>query len=141
MSRLSAVIADAQDIRSEDIPVPEWNVTLRIKGMDGTRRGYMLDNHTDETGVINYTTLIPAMIIACTFDPEDDSPVFQAGDEPMILSKASFVIERVGNAALRLSGLDKQAEERLGKADTSVPSQEPSGTLNTSTPNTDSTTN
>lgn len=141
MSRISEKVSVAVDIETETVPISQWGVSVLVKGMDGTRRSTYLtrlikareDEDSDALGQLE-----AELVVACTFDPEDDSPVFTEDDIPMLMTKSGFVIGTLAMKAQRLSGLDKDAEERLGKgSSTSAPTDAPVLEI---VPNSDSTT-
>ncbi len=146
-SRLASQIASIDDIPKELVEIKEWSVPatpatpaspeipakpciIEVRGMDGNERATMLRRYSTDTGRIDYEALVPPMLISCCFDPDDGSKVFEEGDEAMILTKASFVIERLSNTALRLSGLDRSAETEAGKGSSASPDAKTDSTPN-----------
>lgn len=119
MSRIASVVAASDDIESEDVPVAQWqNITLRLKSMDLLHRGAYLERmikareEEDDQGLAQIQA---ELVVHCAFDPEDDSLAFTAGDIPMLLTKHGGIVGMLASKASRLSGLDAEAEERLGK--------------------------
>jgi hypothetical protein len=129
MSRLSQLVATASDIEEESVKIPQWGISVIVRGMDGNRRSQYLtrlirareDEDSDALGQLE-----AELVVACTFDPEDNTQAFSDTDIPMLMTKSGFVIGAVASKAQRLSGLDANAEERLGKdSSTSAPTEPP----------------
>ncbi len=118
MSALKQAIASAEDLDQEVLPVPEWDVEIGIRSMDGNARATLLENFADEDGKVSFRNLYPELLILCTFDPTTGEPVFEDtdADRQLILSKSGRVLEKVARKAMQMSGLDEKAEERAGKS-------------------------
>jgi hypothetical protein len=129
MSRLSEQVANANDIETVSVPIPQWGISVDVKGMTGSERSKYLRRLIDareaeDTDALG--ELDADLVIACTFDPDDGSKVFLESDKPMLQSKSGFIIGAIAMKAQRLSGLDVGAEERLGKGSSaSVPTTPP----------------
>lgn len=129
MSRISQLVASAADIEHEDVSVPQWGgVTLRIKSMDLAHRGQYLERlikAREDEDSLALAQVQAELLVNCAYDPEDDSLAFTDADIPMLLTKHGGAVGRLATVASRLSGLDADAEERLGKdssASTATPS-------------------
>jgi hypothetical protein len=125
MSRIAQLAAAANDIETETVPLPKWGCTVEVRGMDGNRRSQYLARlikAREEEDTEALGQLEAELVVACTFDPEDGSQAFTEGDIAMLMGKSGFYIGALAMKAQRMSGLDLQAEERLGKGSlTSVP--------------------
>lgn len=118
MSRLSDLIKATDDIEHEDVPIGPWGVTLRLKSMDLASRGGYLERMIkarEEENDMALAQLQAEIVVACAYDPEDDTKAFTVTDIDMLLTKHGGVVGLLANKASRLSGLDADAEERLGK--------------------------
>lgn len=122
MSKLSIrdQIIQADDIQIEQVPVPEWGVTIEVRGMNGAARArYMEMFRDEETGRINYPALYPTALIECCYIPDGmdgaGGKVFREGDEDIINQKSGKALERVAAVAMRLSGMNEDSEEKAGK--------------------------
>ena len=119
MTRISDLVAQAQDIETEDVEIPRWGVTVRVQSMSGVDRAKYIQNLVaaqEEDSPDLLSELDAQLVVACTFDPETDEPAFLVSDIPMLMSKAGDILGALSIKAQRLSGLDGKAEERLGKA-------------------------
>ncbi len=107
-------ILAAEDIQIEQVEVPEWGVTVEVRGMDGAARARYMEMFRDDDGRINYVALYPTAIIECVFDPGTGVRVFQEGDEAAINTKSGKALERVAGVVMRLSGMNEEAEKEAG---------------------------
>lgn len=105
------------DGSSEIIEVPEWdNVKVEVRSMTGAERAAYIENFGDEeSGRVDWKLVTPTLLIASCYDPDSGERVFQPGDVEALNAKNAAVTERIAKIALRLAGLDTDAEKRLGK--------------------------
>lgn len=115
MSRLTDKIAAINDIEEKIVDVPEWEVKIGIRSMDGNRRSQFMTafskareaGNDDEIGKIEAD-----LLVYCAYDPEDNSSCFTAEDIPLLLTKSGKVIGRLSKIASELSGLSPEAEKK-----------------------------
>ena len=113
---IRAKILAAQDIPTETVTIPEWDVTLLVKGMSAGHRIDLMQTAYDvNTGQVNMSIVYPDVAVACAFDPETCEPVFTVDDKDAILSKSSAAVEKLANVGLRLSGIGKDEQDAAGK--------------------------
>lgn len=136
MSRLSAIVASTDDLEHEDIKVPQWgNTVFRVSSMNLANRGKYLEGiikAREEGNDLALAQINAELVVNCTFDPDDGSKVFEESDIPMLLTKHGGAVARLANKASTLSGLDAEADERLGKdylASSETPSDDSSSSL------------
>lgn len=118
MSRITALVAVADDIEKNIVDVPEWGVKIGIRSMDGNRRSQFMtafskareSEDEEELGKIEAD-----LLVYCAFDPEDNSQCFTPDDIPMLLTKSGKVIGRLSKLASELSGLAPETEKELVK--------------------------
>lgn len=129
MSRITQLVANADDIETEKVTIKAWGCTVEVRGMDGSRRSKYLarlikareEEDTDALGQLE-----AELVVACVFDPEDNTAAFTEEDIPLLMTKSGFIIGALAMKAQRMSGLDLNAEERLGKdSSTSAPVEVP----------------
>lgn len=122
MSRLSDSIYQSHDIPEEQVEVPEWGVTILLRGLDGESRARYLERYMtpDANGDlhIDYAVMYPAILVETCFDPEDGSLVFDKGEEDIarINKKAAQVIERLAQKASEMSGLTANEEKKAAQS-------------------------
>lgn len=110
-------ILAAKDSHSERVFVAEWDVEVEIRSMTGEERARTLEKYIDlDSGKVNFEAMTPEIIIASTWDPTTGEKVFKPGDAGMLNKKSAGALERLGQVALRLSGLSERAKEAAGKA-------------------------
>lgn len=108
-------ILGAQDITSETVTVPEWDVTVEVRGLTGTQRARLLKNGFEANGAVNFERLYPELVIASTFDPESGERIFSEADRDALNDKSGAALERIAQAAMRVSGLNPDANEQAAK--------------------------
>jgi len=116
MGSLRDKIQSTPDGAAEVMDVSEWDVKIEIRSMTARTRAKMLRQSLNADNELDFEILYPAVLIACCFDPEDGTAVFESGDVDWINEKASGPVERLAQAVMRLSGLTKEAVE-AGKED------------------------
>lgn len=106
------------DVKVELVTVEEWGgEVVEIRGMTGKARARFLRDvvDPDSEGEVDMERFYPSLLIATVYDPETGTPLFNEGDEELINSRSSAVLDRLGKIAQHLSGMDKEAEKELGK--------------------------
>lgn len=103
-------ILSAQDIQSERVHVPEWDVEVEVRSMTGAQRARVLQGATVD-GEVDLERLYPILLIETVYDPETGEPVFEAADRDALNAKNSGALERIAKVAMRLSGIEPGAED------------------------------
>jgi len=120
-------ILAADDIPSETVTIPEWDVELLVKGMSAGDRLTLMQNAFDQaTQQVNLAIVYPDVVVACACDPKTGEPVFTDADKPELMKKASAAIERLATVGLQLSGIGKDEQDAAGKDSSSIPSDDSS---------------
>lgn len=125
-------ILEAQDIETEDVEVPEWQGTVRVKGLTGEERdsfeaacmmerpsydakGKQVRGRTEMARNLANTR---AKLVARSVVGEDGERLFTDHDVAVLGQKSAAALERVFDAAARLSRLsDEDIEELSGNSD------------------------
>jgi|ERR1044071_5118765 hypothetical protein len=100
-------IWQAQDIKTVDIPVPEWGGTVRLRGLTGSERDAFEALSVQLIGAnakVNQRNLRARLITACAID-EDGAPLFDKSDVIHLGTKSAVALERLFEACLRLNGM------------------------------------
>ncbi len=109
------VIFDSNDISREMVTVPEWgDVTFELRSPSLRQRMRLIDLGGVD-GKVNTTTLYPWLLVICAFDPDTNEPVFTPEDVEALTERSGEVIERLGDIAMRVSGIATVPDG--GKAD------------------------
>lgn len=121
---LRSLILDSEDIPSEELEIPEWGVTILVKGMSAGERITLMQNAYDpNTQQVNMAAVYPDVLVACVYNPETGEAVFTNDDKQAIMAKSSAAVEKIASVGLRLSGIGKDEEDASGKGFSSTPSE------------------
>lgn len=103
------------DIQSKLVEVPEWGVTLEVRGMTAGDRMALTELAMGEGGTVRLSVLYPWLVVSSTFDPETGERVFSDEDVEAVKTKAGSAVERLATAAMELSGMTEAARNALGE--------------------------
>lgn len=118
-------ILDAPDINTEDVAVPEWGGTVRVKGLTGAGRdrfeaamvGQSQGKGRNKSRQVNLDN-IRARMAALSIVGEDGDRLFSEADVRSLGEKSAAALQRVFDVAQRLSGLSEDdVEELAGNSD------------------------
>jgi len=116
---------NAKDVKTELVPIPEWDVTIEVRGFTLGERLAFYDKVAVD-GQVNRENFLPELVIASAFDPDSGEKVFEAADRDMLKGKSAAALERITTVATRLSGMSeddvKDAETDLDETPTVVSS-------------------
>lgn len=119
MSKLLSrdAILGASDIKSEEVHVPEWGGTVRVRGLTAAQRDAFEAASVTGNGKRRDVNLanIRARLVALSVVDEKDQPIFNPGDVKALGEKSAGALDRVFSVASRLSGLSDEDVEELGK--------------------------
>lgn len=114
MSIRDQIIA-ADDIKSELVEIPEWNVTILVKSMSGAERGQMLKAVTTANGQVDIGKAVSDVLIFTAHDPETGERIFTIEDRDLLNEKSGAAIQRAAEVGMRLSGLMPESIDEAGK--------------------------
>lgn len=111
-------ILGADDLSHEDVDVPEWGGTVRIRALSGSERDRWEAAFLGKDGKPSVdkgmANVRARLVIACAVD-ESDNQLFSHTDEKALGRKNAAALDRLFDAAQRLSGLsDEDVEELAG---------------------------
>lgn len=118
-------ILGADDRKTEDVPVPEWGGTVRVRALSGTERDAY------EAGIVEVRgdgsrkfTLANARarLASLSVCGEDGERLFTDADIKELGEKSAAALERVFDVALRLSGLAEDDVKEMVEAFAVAPS-------------------
>lgn len=110
-TQLRQTILEAKDIESEQVEVPEWGVTVEVRGMSAKERSKLLRASTGKDGNVDFQKWFPLLVIATTYDPDTGEQVFELADRDALNEKSGNAISLIAEVASRLSGLGDQNVE------------------------------
>lgn len=118
-------ILESHDLVTEDVDVPEWGGTVRIRTMTGAERdGFeasMLGKEGEQQKM-DYTNL-RARLVSLTAVDERDVRMFEEKDVAFLGLKSAAALNRCFAVAQRLNGLSKEAVDSMAKNSATVPNE------------------
>lgn len=108
-------ILDAADTQVEDVAVPEWGGTVRIRGLSGSERDSYeawIIQGKGKNRDINLRQSRAKLVMMCAVDA-DGKRLFDEADLVRLGAKSALAMQRVFDTAAALSGLDEDALEKI----------------------------
>lgn len=107
-------ILNANDIKTEEVNVPEWGGAVLVKSLTGAEKDrYEQSIYSVKDGA-NYNNIRSKLVALCICD-EELKPVFQSADIDALGQKSAAALDRVFQAAQKLSALSASDVEELEK--------------------------
>lgn len=108
-------ILKADDIQFFDVPVPEWGGTVRIRGLSGFERDDFEASVIDQRGRKTRIKLsnLRAKLVALSVVNGNGERLFSEKDVRVLGQKSAAALQRVFEAAQRLSGISDEDVEEL----------------------------
>jgi hypothetical protein len=108
-------ILAADDITTEDVEVPEWGGTVRVRGMSGTERDAFEAASLKGKGKNRDVNLanLRARLVAASIVDEQGQKLFDARDVAALGRKSAAALGRVFDVAQRLAGLSDEDVDEL----------------------------
>ena len=105
-------ILQAEDIKTEIVPVPEWGGEVIVRTMSGTDRDIWDNLMFKESDYMNNNR---ARLCACTIVDDNGNLLFSEEDLEALGKKSSLALNRAYEVAKRLNGLGSDEIEDLAK--------------------------
>lgn len=108
-------ILAAADTQVEDVPVPEWGGTVRIRGLSGSERDQYeawIISGKGKNRDVNLKQSRAKLVMMCAVDV-DGKRLFDEADLIRLGAKSALAMQRVFDKAAALSGLDEDALEKI----------------------------
>lgn len=110
-------ILGSDDLSYEDVPVPEWGGTVRVRELPGTERDKFEAQFVGKDGASLRAEGLEgfrARLAAAALVDGDGKPLFRSAAETKRLGeKSAAALQRVVDVAMRLSGLTAADVEEL----------------------------
>lgn len=108
-------ILDAKDIATEVVPVPEWGGSVKVRGFTGAARDELEARFTDDTGQMDREKyrLFRAWFAAHSIVDDKGARVFSEADIEALGDKSAIALQRVFDAASRLSAVDAETMDGI----------------------------
>ena len=110
-------ILNAQDIQTEEVSVPEWGGSVLVRALDGEERDALEASMIQGKGKNAQVNLknLRAKLAARSMVDENGKRLFEDGDIPALAKKSAAALNRVYEAAQRLSGITPEDVDELTK--------------------------
>ena len=111
-------ILEANDLVSEEVQVPEWGGSVKVRTMTGADRDAFEQSMVsigDDGSRRPEMSNMRAKLVALTLVDDSGNLLFSAADMPMLAKKSAAALERVFDAAQRINGLGVKAEDAAEK--------------------------
>ncbi len=107
-------ILRADDLVVEEVEVPEWGGSVRVRALTGAERdryeASIAGDRSKGKG-LRLENARARMVALCVVDAAGKT-IFEPGDVPLLGRKSAAALDRVFDAALRLAGMrDEDVEE------------------------------
>lgn len=119
-------ILGAQDQDFEEVPVPEWGGSVRVRGLSGVER----DKYEDSLRTMHKGNVVPklanarARLVAWSAVDDEGKRIFHGDNDVLLLgAKSASALDRVFAVASRLSGISKEDVEELTEGFDDGPSE------------------
>jgi hypothetical protein len=117
-----------QDAVFEEVEVPEWGGTVRVKALSGAERDAFESSLTEQKGkkIRMKMQNVRARMARLTCVDENGKPVFQPSDEHWLGEKSAAALDRVFDVAMKLAGMRDEDIDELtenfteGQSDDSI---------------------
>lgn len=105
-----AAILDAPDLKHEDVDVPQWGGTVRVRVMTGAERdAFRIAIATEEGGTP--IGRFSVALLAATLIDEQGARLFTMDDLDQLAEKSAASLDKPAAVAMRLNGLGVTAVE------------------------------
>lgn len=107
-------ILQAQDLETEDVEVPEWGGTVRVRELTGHERDQFEARVLDEdTPRLEKLKNLRAWVLHFALVNGDGSRLFSKDDVDALAGKSAAILDRLFQVAQRLSKLTPEDVEAL----------------------------
>jgi hypothetical protein len=107
-------ILGANDLKTEDVDVPEWQCSVRVSMLTGSARDSLSKAMIDADGKVDSTQYRERMVAASVVG-EDGKPLFSADDVGLLGAKSAVALQRVFAVAERLNAVSPATVEAAEK--------------------------
>lgn len=110
-------ILSASDIKTEDVSVPEWGGTVRVRGLTAAQRDQVEAKAVGARGANVQLNLIGmrAHMASIAIVDDNNQPIFTQADVKALGEKSGAALDRVFEVVTRLSGMTDNDVEELTK--------------------------
>lgn len=122
LSKTSILCAD--DLQTEDVPVPEWFGSVRVRSLNGRERDAFEASMVRGEGKNRRVDLtnMRARLVGLTVIDESGQRLFTDDEVDLLGAKSGAALDRVFAVAQKLNGLSSTDVDELTKNSSGVPS-------------------
>ena len=119
-------ILTANDIKREEVQVPEWGGVVLVQGLSGRDRDQLEASMIQGKGKDTKVSLdnLRAKVVARSIVDENGNRIFSDADIPALAKKSALALNRVYEVAQRLSGISQEDVDELTKNSETAPSDD-----------------
>ena len=108
-------ILSAQDLKTEDVAVPEWGGSVRVRTMTGTERdAFLAELKRDDAGKVVAAEYGTRLLAYCLVG-DDGARLFADADVAALGAKSGVALQRAFTAADRLNSTSEAAVQGAEK--------------------------
>jgi len=110
-------ILQVQDLPTEDVEIPEWNGTVRVRGLTGAERDKFEASIVTRKGnkaEFNPENMRAKLVAMCVVD-ENGNRIFTDDDVKALGKKSASALDKIFQVAQKLSGLRPEDMEEMAK--------------------------
>jgi hypothetical protein len=110
-------ILNAQDLPTENVPVPEWGGDVMVRGLTGAERDAYEASMVTQVGnqaKMNMANMRAKLVAMCIVD-DNGKRIFSQADAEALGKKSGAALQRVFEVAQKLSGLTTKDVEEAEK--------------------------
>ncbi len=109
-----SAILGAEDLKHEDVEVPAWGGSVRVRVMTGAERDEFRAAIASESGGIPVGKFSAALLVATCID-ETGARLFTMEDMEALQEKSAASLDAPAAVAMRLNGLGSEAVQEAEK--------------------------
>ena len=118
MSKLRDRILQADDIGSEIVEIPAWNVKVEVRSLTAGEQMELLKKCRKPDGELNNDSLPIETLLTVCYDPETGEKLFDPADRDALRNKSASAYGLLLQAANRAAGFTTESEVVSGLDET-----------------------
>lgn len=119
-------ILDADDLKTEEVPVPEWGGEVLIRSLTGEQRdeyeSSMFELSKNGTPKQNLANVRARLVMLCIVN-EQGEQMFNKADIKLLGRKSAAALERVATAAQKLNAISDEDIEEMAEGFGDAPNE------------------
>jgi len=113
------IIKKVDDIKIQEVDVPEWGGSVRVKGINGNERDWIESTIYRTSQEKGYVIDVRSALVAMSVVDEEGNRVFTEEDIEWLGEKSAIALNRIADVARKMSGMgvggEVEAEKNLGE--------------------------